>query len=290
MMNIRLSGHIFFLALAAALMAVTACSALLPAVRDEIANRIAGPSFMQVRHITAKPFVLTVFERVWKRGMPATVYIEGDGMAYFSRNTPSLDPTPVNPIALHLASRDNGPNVIYLARPCQYTKMADPNTPCPNAYWTSGRFSSDVIDSMSTALDDIKIRYRIEQFNLVGFSGGAAVAVLLAASRNDIVSIRTVAGNLDPKTLNTLHGVSQLTQSLDPRDAAAKIAHIPQHHFIGDWDEIVTPPVFDAYRAAAGRTSCIRSSIVHEATHETGWVNQWPELLKAELDCNAANP
>jgi hypothetical protein len=95
-------------------------------MRLETAKRIATPSFMNERQIPGGPFLLTAWERVRRKGERATIYVEGDGLAWLGRRTPSLDPTPVNPVALHLASRDKGPNVIYLSRPCHYTKLATP--------------------------------------------------------------------------------------------------------------------------------------------------------------------
>lgn len=256
-------------------------------LRLETAKRIADPSFLLHRNIPAGPFMLTAYERVYRRGAPATVYIEGDGVAWVSKSRPSLDPTPKNPVALHLASRDNSPNVIYLARPCQYThKLEKDAAPCDPRYWTSERFSPEVIADMSAALDNIKKKYDIPSFDLVGFSGGGAVAALLTAERDDIDSLRTVAGNLNHVLLNQMHEVSQMPGSLNPADIAADIAHVPQHHFVGEWDEVVTPAIYDSFRVAAGPTTCMRSSIVKEVDHETGWVNIWPTLLHAPLDCN----
>ena len=48
------------------------------------------------------------------------VYIEGDGYAWATTTDPSDDPTPINPLALRLAAVDDAPNVLYLARPCQF--------------------------------------------------------------------------------------------------------------------------------------------------------------------------
>ncbi len=254
-------------------------------LRLETAKRIATPSFMLHRNIPAGEFMFTVYERVHEKGKPATIYIEGDGVAWTSKSRKSLDPTPRNPVALHLASRDMGPNVIYLARPCQYS-WTNTGEACDDRFWTSDRFAPEVVAAMNAAVDNIKKKYDISSFNLVGFSGGGAIAALLTAERDDVVSLRTVAGNLDHDTLNRMHGVSMMPRSLNPVQVAPQIANIPQHHFIGEWDEIVTPAIYDSFRAAAGPTTCMRSSMVKEVDHETGWVNIWPTLLKAPLDCN----
>jgi len=254
-------------------------------LRLETAKRIATPSFMLHRNIPAGEFMFTAYERVHQKGKPATIYIEGDGVAWLSKSRPSLDPTPRNPVGLHLASHDTGPNVIYLARPCQFSGLID-GTACSDKYWTMERFSPEVIAAMNAAVENIKRKYDISSFNLVGFSGGAAVAALLTAERDDVTSLRTVAGNLDHELLNRMHGVSQMTRSLNPTQVAPQIANIPQHHFIGEWDEVVTPAIYDSFRAAAGPSTCMRSSMVKEVDHETGWVNIWPTLLQAPLDCN----
>lgn len=254
-------------------------------MRVETAKRLATPSFMFDRVIPAAPFALTVYERVREPGADATLYIEGDGQSWISKRMPSLDPTPTNPVALHLATRDNGPNVIYLARPCQYSKMLAPDTPCDTAWWTSKRLAPEVLAAMNAAIDNIKAHNNIRKFNLVGFSGGAGIAVLLAGERDDIASIRTVAGNLDHDLFASMHKISPMGGSINPITAAAKVANIPQHHFIGEWDEVVPTAIYDSFRAAAGPSTCMRSSMVAETTHEKGWVNKWPEMLQKPVDC-----
>ncbi len=77
---------------------------------------------MYPRVVDASPFNITVYERVYKEGGTINIYIEGDGFAWVSRKKKSLDPTPKTPMALKLASMDGSSNVIYIARPCQYTK------------------------------------------------------------------------------------------------------------------------------------------------------------------------
>jgi len=264
---------------------ISACSNGETGMREATASRLATPVFMHERIIPADPCALTAFERVRKPGGNATIYIEGDGLAWSSRRTPSLDPTPVNPVALHLATRDDGPNVIYLARPCQYSKLITPNIPCDGAYWTSKRLSLDVINAMNTALDNIKKRYGLKKMDLVGFSGGAGAAILLAARRTDITSIRTVAGNLDHSTFTAYHGVSPWVGSINPLHIAKKVNNIPQYHFVGEWDEIIPQGAMAKFLRASGSERCIRYSIVREATHEKGWVARWPKMLHEPLDC-----
>lgn len=282
----KLKAFCAIVTLSAALMTAS-CIQSKGVMRPETAHRLAAPAFMHERVIPAAPFALTAYERVRETGGNATIYIEGDGQAWLSRRLPSGDPTPVNPVALHLATRDNGQNVIYLARPCQYSKGLNAYAPCDDrAWWTSKRLAQEVLDSMNAALNDIKKRYGIKKFDLVGFSGGGGVAVLLGTERKDISSIRTVAGNLDHDTFTAYHGISPMGGSINPLDAAAKTASIPQRHFVGEWDDVVPQGIVAEYLKAAGNDRCIQYSIVKEATHEKGWVNKWPELLKEPVRCS----
>lgn len=252
--------------------------------RRSVAQRIAGSAGLEKRQIDAEPFRLTVFERVVEREQPVTIYIEGDGYAWVSRRMPSFDPTPKRPTALSLAAVDPSDNVIYMARPCQYSKGAGLQKVCERKYWTTARFSSETVVSMNKALDEIKARYDIPAFDLVGYSGGGAMAVLMAAQRDDIASIRTVAGNLDHVKHSKIHRVSFLSGSLNARDYAARVADIPQRHFIGGEDKNVTGEVYESYaRAASG--NCVVRTIVPNATHEKGWVEKWRGLLALPVEC-----
>ena len=267
-------------------------AALLPLIlssctsRLELAQDIAFSAHSSERKIISKPFVITVFEHIKNKGKPANIYIEGDGFAWVDRFTPSIDPTPSNPVALKLAALDEGENVIYMARPCQYSKMSDAEKPCEVKYWTSKRFAPEVISSMNNTLDEIKQRYKLKEFNLIGFSGGAAVAILIAAKRNDVASIRSIAGNLDHEVTNRIHNVSQLDGSLNPADVARQVANIPQHHFLGKDDEIITAEVYQSYRKTSGDSHCLRFSFVEDASHENGWDKKWKSLLKVPLYCS----
>lgn len=252
--------------------------------RDVTADRIARPAFMVERVIPAGPFNLMAWERMHVKRAPATVYIEGDGLAWTSPRRVSLDPTPKNPVALHLAAMDRASNVAWLARPCQYTG-AGPANNCESKYWTDSRFAPEVVSSYHAALDNMKRLYGLTGFHLVGYSGGAAVAALVAAQRDDILSFRSVAGNLDHETWTELHGVSPLTDSLNPVTVAPELTHLPQHHFIGGQDEIVPPAVFHSWAQAAGKTDCLKYSFIMENEHEAGWVDKWPELLTRPIEC-----
>lgn len=229
--------------------------------------------------IATNPFLLTGAVRDTKT-KAARIYIEGDGRAWLSRNTPSRDPTPPTPTALNLAKQDNsGKTVIYLARPCQYTGLASEGR-CPSKYWRSARFSEDVIAAYMQALDQLKATRGIVTFELVGYSGGAAVAAILASRRADVKSLMTVAGNIDTDTHSRLHNVSLLAQSINPVTIAPQLSRLPQVHFIGAQDTNVPKQISDSFTSRLNNTNCTKQIIVPDVTHNNGWENNWPRLLQ----------
>ncbi len=85
------------------------------------------------------------------------------------------DPTPRNPVALKLAAADGASAVLYVARPCQFAGV-DRDPDCTEKYWTSHRFAPEVIDSTSAVIDRAKKVAGVTAVELIGFSGGGAVA------------------------------------------------------------------------------------------------------------------
>ncbi|MDW5441780.1 alpha/beta hydrolase [Polaromonas sp. SM01] len=206
-----------------------------------------------------------------------TVYIEGDGLAWINGQQPSSDPTPNNPLALRLALAQPKGNAAYLGRPCQYVGAASAG--CAETYWTHQRFAPEVIESSSQALDGLKQQFGATHITLVGYSGGAAVALLLAARRTDIASVITVAGNLDHQAWTQKMKVEALTGSLNPADAMAQLQHIPQTHFAGDADKTIPPSlIFDfAQRFPLNNRPLV---IVKPGYgHPCCWADHWPQLL-----------
>lgn len=210
-----------------------------------------------------------------------TVYIEGDGFAWANRNRPSSDPTPVNPLALRLAARDGSAAVAYLARPCQYVS----SSACQTRHWTSARFSEEIIAGMNEVVSLVKARAGARSIHLVGYSGGAAVAALIAARRNDVASLRTVAGYLDHVGLNKATGVSPLSGSLDPMQVARSLAAIPQVHYAGADDTLIPSWVAKGFVAAQGKDACARVEIISSVGHQDGWTKAWPKLLSQAPAC-----
>jgi predicted esterase len=251
---------------------------------NEHANSMAQAAGLRREQIDAGDFVLTAFYRSTRADRPLNVYIEGDGLAWVSRYQPSDDPTPHQALGLALAAADPAPNVLYLARPCQFTPMSA-NPRCGVAYWTGKRYAEEVVASMNQAITDYvaKMETPGQRINLIGYSGGAAIAVLVAARRSDIASLRTVAGNLDEVEVNRLHKVSAMPDSLNAIDFARQVAAIPQMHFSGADDPVVPPAIARRFVTAAG--ACAQMRVVPGMAHESDWGRVWPGLLAAEPRC-----
>lgn len=208
-----------------------------------------------------------------------TVYIEGDGFAWVTPSTPSDDPTPREPVALQMALAHPHGAAAYLARPCQYTLTGSAMArPCPQRYWTTARFAEAVVQAESQALDALKRRHGVKRLVLVGYSGGGAVAALLAASRADVVALVTVAGNLDHVAWTRRHGAHPLDGSLNPIDVADRLGRLPQWHLVGEADRVVPADLAHAFVSRQGRGADVAVIVVPGFGHACCWARQWPRL------------
>ncbi|WP_338525845.1 alpha/beta hydrolase [Pseudomonas batumici] len=245
------------------------------------ADELAQPAHLKRELIKTDGFILTGFYRITRPDLPLTLYIEGDGKAWATRSQPSADPTPHKALGLALAASDPAANVAYLARPCQFTPAPD-NPRCDVTYWTDKRFAEEVVVAMNQAVTHYVAVG--QQVNLVGYSGGGALAVLIAARRHDVASIRTVAGNLDHAEVNRLHRVTPMPASLNAIDVARQVASIPQIHFSGADDSVVPPSIAQRFVEASG-ARCATLYVVPGMTHESEWAQRWPELLAKTPVC-----
>lgn len=265
-----------------------ACSAINP---HEHANQLARQGSLEKHTTTIDGFVLTAYARLNNPNQPINVYIEGDGLAWFSRYELSADPTPRDAIGLALAAQDAASNVLYLARPCQFNDFK--TTPCDSAYWSNQRFSQKIISAMNEELQSFTSTNistnTAQKIHLIGYSGGAAIAALLAAQRNDVLSLRTVAGNLDHAYVNQFHHVNLIPESLNAIDVANKISNISQLHFVGKSDKVIPEEVakrFIQQQETTQQEAAHCAAIVEvDAEHQKGWVTKWQTLLQQALPC-----
>jgi len=197
------------------------------------------------------------------------VYIEGDGLAWISEDVISPDPTPDDPLALRLALKDHSASsVAYLARPCQYHM----GSKCNPGIWTDKRFSPEILETYNIALDQLKQQTKSERLVLLGYSGGGALALLLAAQRQDVVQVITFAGLLDTAAWVKHFDLSPLKGSLNPADFLERLKSIPQTHFRGGEDDVIPPVVGDAYLRHLKQSE---APIIPGLTHHNGWEEFW---------------
>lgn len=252
-------------------------------LREQTLNAAAKAGFQATTTDTADFQLFSLIRR--GHGKLLRIYLEGDGHAWKSRYRPSTDPTPLNPVALRLAIRDDSRHpVAYLARPCQYQPLT-PQPACKPQLWTDERYGPSVIQAVDRGIDKLKQHAGAAQIELVGFSGGGTVALLVASGRQDVVGVRTVAGNLAVVAFTQHHGVRPMRGSLDPVDFADQLAKLPQLHALGAEDQVVPPEIGQRYLEAFEQRQCIRLLVQKETGHGKGWLSHWPQLLSEPWPC-----
>ena len=243
-------------------------------------DAMASARHWQKLRLPAGKLVLTAYTpRQRETSKELTIYIEGDGLAWLTRALPSDDPTPNNPLGLELALRHPNNAVAYLARPCQNVDRADWEH-CREEFWTRRRFSPEIVEASAQAIDTLKARSGADEIILVGYSGGGAIAALVAANRRDVVHVISVAGNMDTVAWTALHRVEPLTGSLNPADFWEKLQAIPQLHFVGGKDRVIPQAITEAYMSRFPSGAKPESRFIAGYDHVCCWVETWPELIR----------
>ena len=216
-----------------------------------------------------------------------TIYVEGDGAAWHSRQIPPSDPTPKNPIAAYLAVADPHFLVAYIGRPCMYLQ-AEQLKQCSAELWTDARFGKEALALSNQAIDDL-IRHvkelgllkpsRQYSLNLVGYSGGGVLATLMAAQRTDVACLVTLASPLDIEVWAKLQRVAPLVQSYNPAHPEVRLSQVRQMHWFGAEDRVVPPQAIGRYRnwnPLLEREQVIQ--ILPNFNHRNYWIRDWPTL------------
>jgi len=267
------------------LLLVAACtSAPATSQRAATAQTVASQGGMSVEILTAGSFDLLAYRRPADRASQAIVYIEGDGLGYISKSQPSNDPTPVDPVMLRLAVVDPRPGVAYLARPCQYTGGENARN-CQTDLWTLGRFSEEAVAATSLAIDQLKAQSGAARVALIGYSGGGVIALLVAARRQDVDWIITVASPLDIDAFTAYHKVATMQGSLNPVSYARTLSRIPQIHYAGQDDKVVPATVMRSYLAALPHIECAKLRVEKDVDHHQGWLSVWSRLSPTIPSC-----
>ncbi|MBO5441978.1 MAG: alpha/beta hydrolase [Alphaproteobacteria bacterium] len=219
------------------------------------------PDTYTYKIIKTQNFDLASWQKITNADAFYKIYIEGDGNAFNASGYPSQDPTPRGTLVRSLAFQDPSPNVIYLARPCQFIKSA---VCAKKRHWTTARFAPEII---TAEYDAVKQIAETRPVILIGFSGGAQIAGLIATAKPglNVKKIITIAGNLDHEAWTKYHKLPPLNESMSLNDYRANFQKIPQTHYVGEKDEVILPFLIKEF---ADQKDVI---IVKGATHNKGW-------------------
>lgn len=246
------------------------CGCVSPIERVQTIAQRAG---YQKELITGAPFTHMIFYKPGTSSEELHVYIEHDGTPWLDKRTIALDPTPRDPLMLALMALDPAPS-LYLGRPCYYGMATTP--PCSAVYWTHGRYSEQVVESMAAALTRFLQAHPHGAVHFYGHSGGGTLAILLAERFAITKKVITLAGNLDVAGWAAHHGYSPLSYSLDPARRPALSPHIAQHHVIGSGDEHIPLHLTKQF---AARQNNAQVTVLPGVTHACCWEEHWRALL-----------
>ena len=208
---------------------------------------------------------------------PIWVYIESDGTPWIDESIPADDPTPRNPVALPMMLEGPRP-AILLGRPCYFGTASTGR--CMATWWTHRRFAPEVVDSMAAALERAMADrgWSGRPINLVGFSGGGTLAVLMAPRVERLCAVITVASPLDLAEWTRSRGYSTMQGSIDPALSTPLPERIEQLHLRGALDRVVAADNGARFRH---RNPGAEFRVIPGIGHDIGWVSAWAEILRA---------
>ena len=175
-------------------------------------------------------YQIATIQHITDEFAPVHVYIEGDGHAFNAHGRPTRNPTPRGRLVRDMAAADMAPNVLYIARPCQFIM----DKKCTTADWTTGRFSHTMVDSVANAIKSVA---GTRPVILVGYSGGAMIAGLIIQNHPEINVKKwiTIAGVLNHDDWTRYFNDTPLTQSLNMNT----LPRVPTTHYIAERDKTV---------------------------------------------------
>jgi len=205
--------------------------------------------------IETKYLSFQVWEKEITPEQKLRIYIEGDG-----------NPTPDKPVAFELANRDTHQNVIYVSRPCQYVWCDECEK---SALWQEERYNAEIVEEMKKLIDYLMKKYKAPSVELIGYDGGATMALLLAP-KLPVERVITVGGIVNTKTYATSQKI--VLNGDNPMDIKNILAQISQVHYVGGKDKVVPRRMVEGFVDAMYKPKSVSVKIVPNATH-TSWEN-----------------
>lgn len=219
--------------------------------------RPAPSGFQEVQIETENYLTLNVWEKdTIKKGQILRLYIEGDG-----------NPNPGDKIALYYAEQDPYDNVIYIARPCQWSndKICKKN---PKLYQEQ-RFHPEILREMEELISYLIRKYQAKGIELIGYDGGGLVAMEIA-THIQTKRVITIAGILDLNAYVHYNDVAEMPDAFNPADKLGVLSDIEQIHYVGTLDEITPARVAERFVAKMNNP---KSAVVKrvKGVNHTNW-------------------
>ena len=229
---------------------------------------IVPPATYKYKEVETRDFNIATWQKITNPQGVYKFYIEGDGHAFNSHGMPTNNPTPNGTLVRELAFNDKTPNVIYLARPCQYTQ----DKICRKRHWSRARFAPEIINA---EYDVVKKIAGDNPVILVGFSGGAQIAGLISTAKSGlkVKKIITIAGNLDHFAWIRYQQLPPLNESLSLDAYKNEFSKIPQIHYVGTEDKVIPPKLVKDF---VGKDKKVIE--VEGASHNFGWEAVYPNI------------
>ncbi|MEQ8514563.1 MAG: hypothetical protein RIC38_03075, partial [Chromatocurvus sp.] len=163
----------------------------------------------------------------------------------------------------------------YIGRPCYHFVDALPPG-CSAPLWTSHRYSEEVVNALSEQVQRLAQHYNRQRIELVGFSGGGTLALLISARVAQVRKVVTIAAPLDPHAWTAFHTLLPLSGSLSPL-TVSRSSRAEELHLMGARDTVVPPALAREYQT---RFPDAALRIIDDFSHHCCWESYWPNLLQ----------
>ena len=215
------------------------------------------PTGFTAKQVETANFSISIWEKnTIQKGQPLRLYYEGDG-----------NPNPKHTVALEYAKQDKSPNVIYIARPCQWSN--DKICKQKPQIYGQDRFHTEIMKEMEELTQYLVRKYQAPKVDLIGYDGGAVMALNMA-TKVPSPRVITIAGITDLNTYTYYHDLPEMENADNPADNLMLLAQIPQIHYVGGQDTVTPRRLVERFVARMKNPKSAVVKMVPGATH-TDW-------------------